>query len=65
MKFILGIKENMTELFSENGNVVPVTVVSAGPVTVTRVFEKTKDARLTVYFLISVGSGIGPTILAS
>ncbi len=53
MKFILGKKENMTEYFSEDGTVFPVTVVSAGPVTVTRVFEKTKDG----YNSVQVGYG--------
>jgi len=43
MKFILGTKENMTEYFSEEGKVFPVTIVSAGPVTVTRIFEKGQD----------------------
>ena len=43
MKFILATKENMTEYFGEDGAVVPVTILSAGPVTVTRVFEKSKD----------------------
>jgi len=53
MKFILGTKENMTEYFSENGTVIPVTIVSAGPVTVTRVFEKSKDG----YNSVQVGFG--------
>jgi large subunit ribosomal protein L3 len=53
MKFILGTKENMTEYFSENGTVVPVTVVSAGPVKVVRVFDKTKDG----YNSVQVGYG--------
>lgn len=53
MKFILGKKENMTEYFSPEGTVFPVTVVSAGPVTVTRVFEKTKDG----YDAVQVGFG--------
>ncbi len=43
MKFILGTKENMTEYFTEDGIVVPVTILSVPPVTVTRIFEKTKD----------------------
>lgn len=43
MKFILGTKQNMTEYFSEDGAVIPVTILSAGPVTVTRIFEKSKD----------------------
>jgi large subunit ribosomal protein L3 len=54
MKFILGKKENMTEYFSPEGVVIPVTVVSAGPITVTRVFEKSKDG----YNAVQVGYGI-------
>jgi large subunit ribosomal protein L3 len=53
MKFILGTKEYMTEYFSEDGRVTPVTVVSAGPITVTRVFEKDKDG----YNAVQVGYG--------
>ena len=53
MKFILGTKENMTEYFSEDGQVIPVTVVSAGPVTVTRIFDKEKDG----YNAVQVGFG--------
>ena len=53
MKFILGTKENMAEYFSETGEVVPVSVVSAGPITVTRVFEKAKDG----YNSVQVGFG--------
>ncbi len=43
----------MTEYFSEEGEVFPVTIVSAGPVTVTRVFEKAKDG----YDSVQVGYG--------
>lgn len=53
MKFILGTKENMAEYFSETGEVVPVSIVSAGPVTVTRIFEKEKDG----YDSVQVGFG--------
>ena len=53
MKFILGTKQNMGEYFREDGRVVPVTIVSAGPVTVTRVFEKEKDG----YNSVQVGFG--------
>jgi large subunit ribosomal protein L3 len=53
MKFILGTKENMAEYFSENGNVVPVTIVSVPPATVTRIFEKAKDG----YDSVQVGFG--------
>ena len=53
MKFILGKKENMSEYFSEEGEVFPVTIVSAGPITVTRVFSKDTDG----YNSIQVGYG--------
>jgi large subunit ribosomal protein L3 len=41
MKTILGRKIGMTQIFSEDGNMVPVTVVQAGPCTVTQI--KTVD----------------------
>lgn len=53
MKFILGTKENMTEYFSPEGVVFPVTIINAGPVTVTRIFEKSKDG----YNSVQVGFG--------
>ena len=37
MKGILGRKIGMTQIFTEAGEVVPVTVVEAGPVVVTQV----------------------------
>lgn len=54
MKFILGTKENMTEYFSENGTVLPVTIISVTPSTVTRVFEKSVDG----YDSVQVGFGV-------
>lgn len=54
MKFILGTKENMAEYFTEEGVVMPVTIVSAGPITVTRIFEKAKDG----YDSVQVGFGV-------
>ncbi len=41
-KAILGRKVGMTQIFDENGKVIPVTVVEAGPCTVVQV--KTKDS---------------------
>jgi len=52
-KFILATKENMMEYFSAEGTVHPVTILSAGPVTVTRIFEKAKDG----YNAVQVGFG--------
>lgn len=37
MKGIIGRKIGMTQVFTENGNVVPVTVVEAGPIFVTQI----------------------------
>ncbi|MCX6755571.1 MAG: 50S ribosomal protein L3 [Candidatus Nomurabacteria bacterium] len=53
MKFILGTKVNMTEYFSENGVVIPVTIISAGPVKVVTIKDKTKDG----YNAVQVGFG--------
>ena len=41
-KALLGKKVGMTQIFDENGKVIPVTVIEAGPCTVVQI--KTKDA---------------------
>lgn len=51
MKFILGYKQNMTQLFKDDGTVVPVTRVLAGPVTVTGLKDKDKHG----YTAVQVG----------
>lgn len=43
MKFILGKKIEMSQKFKEDGTVVPVTLISAGPCKVTQVKTKEKD----------------------
>lgn len=43
MKFIIGQKEAMTQIFDDQGRVFPVTVVKAGPVKITAVRTKEKD----------------------
>jgi large subunit ribosomal protein L3 len=43
MKFILGKKIGMTQVFTDNGTVVPVTRVQAGPCVVTQVKTKATD----------------------
>lgn len=53
-KFILGIKLNMTQKFTEDGLVVPVTVVEAGPNTVVQVKTAAKDK----YSAVQIGFGI-------
>ena len=40
VKAILGTKVGMTQIFTDDGNVVPVTVISVGPCTIIRKGEK-------------------------
>lgn len=50
---ILGTKVGMTHLFTEDGRMVPVTVVQAGPVYVTQLKTEDKDG----YTAVQVGFG--------
>jgi large subunit ribosomal protein L3 len=43
MAFLIGRKVKMEQQWNENGKVVPVTIVEAGPVVVTQVKTKDKD----------------------
>ncbi len=51
MKAILGKKLGMTQIFDEDGNVVPVTVIEAGPEVVTQV----KTVETDGYNAVQVG----------
>ena len=51
MKGILGRKIGMTQIFTEHGEVIPVTVVEAGPVVVTQVKTTENDG----YNAVQVG----------
>jgi len=53
MKFILGTKLNMTQIFDKEGSVHPVTVISATPSTVTQLKTKEKDG----YVAYQIGYG--------
>lgn len=53
MKFLLGKKIAMTQVFIEDGRAIPVTVVEAGPVVVTQVKTNDKDG----YEAVQVGFG--------
>lgn len=53
MKFILGTKQHMTQVFDLDGNVHPATIISAGPVTVTNIKTQEKDG----YISAQVGYG--------
>jgi len=48
MKFILGEKVEMSQLFMEDGQIIPVTVVKAGPCKVTQVKSKETDGYQSV-----------------
>ena len=48
MKGIIGKKVGMTQVFDETGNVVPVTVIQAGPCYVTQVRTADRDGYLAV-----------------
>lgn len=50
MKFILGKKQNMTQVFEENGEVIPATVVNAGPISAVQIKTKEKDGYEAVVF---------------
>jgi len=51
MKFILGKKLGMSQLFNEKGHIVPVTLIDAGPCSVVQVKSKEKDG----YSAVQIG----------
>lgn len=53
MKFILGTKVGMTQIFDSKGHAHPVTLIQAGPVAVTQVLGKDKVG----YNAIQIGYG--------
>jgi large subunit ribosomal protein L3 len=58
MKTLLGTKIGMTQIISEDGAAIPVTLVKAGPVTVTQVKTVEKDG----YNAIQIGYGEGKNL---
>ncbi|MBM3261404.1 50S ribosomal protein L3 [Candidatus Kaiserbacteria bacterium] len=53
VKFMLGTKGRMTQVFDDKGVVSPATIISAGPLTVTQVKDVQKDG----YKAVQVGFG--------
>ncbi|MBM3257701.1 MAG: 50S ribosomal protein L3 [Candidatus Nealsonbacteria bacterium] len=51
MKFILGKKLGMSQMFDEQGKVVPVTLIEAGPCYITQIKTKEKDS----YSAVQIG----------
>ena len=58
MKFILGLKIKMSQIFDEHGRIIPVTFIKAGPCRVTRVKKKEKDGYEAVQVGIVSGKGV-------
>src|SRR3989338_6417095 len=54
MKYLLGEKLGMSQIFSEQGKVTPVTVVKADPLTVTQLKTNEQDG----YTAVQVGGGV-------
>lgn len=50
MKFILGEKVGMTQVFDASGSAVPVTVIQSGPLTVIRAKAKERDGYAALQF---------------
>jgi large subunit ribosomal protein L3 len=50
MKFILGTKQYMTQVFDADGRALPATVIVAGPVRVTQVRTKERDGYEAVQY---------------
>lgn len=53
MKGMIGKKIGMTQVFDDNGNVVPVTVIEAGPCYVTQIRDMDRDG----YTAVQLGFG--------
>ena len=58
MKTLLGTKIGMTQIIGEDGAAIPVTLVKAGPVTVTQVKSVDKDG----YNAVQLGYGEGKNL---
>lgn len=61
MKVILGTKIGMTQIISEDGTVTPITVLQAGPCTVTQIKTIEKDG----YNAVQLGYGQGKNLSKS
>ena len=53
-KAIIGKKIGMTQIFDEKGNVIPVTVVEAGPCTVVQKKTAENDGYVSVQLEITI-----------
>ena len=53
MPFILGKKIKMSQIFDEDGKVIPITLIQAGPCFITQIKQKEKDG----YNALQIGFG--------
>jgi len=53
MKFILGLKLGMSQVFDEKGNQIPITLIEAGPCLVTQIKTEERDG----YSAVQIGFG--------
>jgi large subunit ribosomal protein L3 len=53
MKFILGTKKHMTQIFTEEGNVIPATIIAVPDAVVTQLKSEEKDG----YHAVQIASG--------
>jgi len=58
MKTLIGTKVGMTQIIAEDGTAIPVTLISAGPCTVTQVKSADKDG----YNAVQMGFGQGKNL---
>ncbi|MBQ1373543.1 50S ribosomal protein L3, partial [Candidatus Saccharibacteria bacterium] len=61
MQVILGTKIGMTQIIGEDGVVTPVTILQAGPITVTQI----KTVETDGYNAVQVGYGQGKNLSKS
>ena len=55
MNFLIGKKQNMTNIFEEDGKFLPATIISLERMVVTKIFTEEKDG----YSALQVGFGFG------
>ncbi len=64
MKALLGTKIGMTQIISDNGDTIPVTLVKAGPVTVTQVKTVDTDGYTAVQVAFGEGKNLSKAVAA-
>lgn len=62
MKFIIGYKQEMTQLFRDDGTIVPVTLVMAEPCVVTQVKRTEPDGYESVQLGVGEKKHVGKTV---